>query len=34
MKKLLVCGLSAVAVAAVVAQILPDVRRYLRMRSM
>ncbi|MFF1838812.1 DUF6893 family small protein [Streptomyces sp. NPDC058231] len=34
MKKTLVCGLSAAAIAVVVAQILPDVRRYLRMRSM
>ncbi|MFE4957123.1 DUF6893 family small protein [Streptomyces sp. NPDC056653] len=34
MKKIIVCGLSAAVVAVVVAQILPDVRRYLRMRSM
>lgn len=34
MKKTLICGLSAAALAVVVAQILPDVRRYLRMRCM
>ena len=34
MKKTLICGLSAAALAIVVAQVLPDIRRYLRMRCM
>lgn len=34
MKKILVCGLAAAALAAVAVQILPDFRRYLRMRTM
>ncbi|MGW6685470.1 DUF6893 family small protein [Streptomyces sp. NPDC054961] len=34
MKKAVICGAAAAALAAVLTQILPDVRRYLRMRRM
>lgn len=34
MKKTLICGLAAAVLVAVAAQVLPDVKRYLRMRCM
>lgn len=34
MKKALVCGAAALALAAVLAQALPDIKRYLRIRRM
>ncbi|MDH6114404.1 hypothetical protein P3T36_000805 [Kitasatospora sp. MAP12-15] len=33
-KKIVVSGAAAAALAAVVAQVLPDIKRYLKMRSM
>ncbi|MFE4332648.1 MULTISPECIES: DUF6893 family small protein [unclassified Streptomyces] len=34
MKKIIIGGALAAAVAALVAQVLPDIRRYVRMRCM
>ncbi|MFI0941401.1 DUF6893 family small protein [Streptomyces sp. NPDC021020] len=33
-KKMLAVGTAAVAVGAAIAQVVPDIRRYLRMRAM
>ncbi|MFJ6052757.1 DUF6893 family small protein [Streptomyces sp. NPDC092307] len=34
MKKAVICGAAAAALTAVLLQVLPDLRRYLRMRRM